>query len=273
MWAVWIMCFCLLSGCVHQELSERGQIVTSLFDRNGFIQRKMSTDHFDLRVWQHSVSSAGTMHVYIEGDGFAWVNRYQPSMNPTPVSSIVPAMVVKDDIAAQVIYLARPCQYVSFAERACSSVYWMQERFAPEVVAAMNQAVSQLKHETKAQKVVLIGYSGGGALAVLMAAKRQDVATVVTIAGNLDHHAWTKLHGLSELHGSLNPPDFSKALQMVRQVHLIGGKDSNMPVSVYQAYRAAFPPQADITEQVIPNFDHQCCWMERWPSLLHRYLN
>lgn len=270
---VCIMCLCLLAGCAHQELSERGQAVTSLFDRNGFVQREMITDHFNLRVWQHSASAGGAMHVYIEGDGFAWVNRYQPSMNPTPMSSIVPAMAVKDDIAAQVIYLARPCQYVSFAERACSSAYWTQARFAPEVVAAMNQAVSQLKHETNAQKIVLIGYSGGGALAILMAAQRQDVATVVTIAGNLDHHAWAKLHRLSELQGSLNPPDFSKALQMIRQIHLIGAQDSNMPVSVYQAYRAAFLPGADITLEEVPNFDHQCCWAERWPLLLHRYLN
>lgn len=271
--SVWIACFCLLAGCAHQEVSDRVQAVASLFDRHGFVQRDIITDQFNLRVWQHSVAGAGTMHVYIEGDGFAWVNRYQPSMNPTPMSSIVPAMAVKDDIAAQVIYLARPCQYVSFAERACSSAYWTQARFAPEVVAAMNQAVSQLKHEANAQKIVLIGYSGGGALAVLMAAQRQDVATVVTIAGNLDHHAWAKLHRLSELQGSLNPPDFSQALQRVRQVHLVGDQDSNMPVSVYQSYRAAFPQEANVTMEVISSFDHQCCWAERWPLLLHRYLN
>lgn len=270
---VWIMCLSLLAGCAHQELSERGAVVGSLFEQHGFIQRLVITDHFNLRVWQHSTSDAGTMHVYIEGDGFAWVNRYQPSMNPTPLNSIVPAMAVKDDVASQVVYLARPCQYVSFAERACSSAYWMQKRFAPEVVAAMNQAVNQLKSEAKAKRIVMIGYSGGGALAVLMAAQRQDVTSVLTIAGNLDHHVWTRLHKLSDLQGSLNPPDFSQALQRVRQVHLVGGKDANMPVSVYQAYRAAFAPQADISEEVVPTFDHQCCWVERWPSLLHRYLN
>jgi hypothetical protein len=271
--SVWIACFCLLAGCAHQEVSDRVQAVASLFDRHGFVQRDIITDQFNLRVWQHSASGAGTMHVYIEGDGFAWVNRYQPSMNPTPVNSIVASMASKDDIAAHVVYLARPCQYVSLAERACPSVYWTQARFAPEVVAAMNQAVSQLKNETKAQKIVLIGYSGGGALALLMAAQRPDIGSVVTIAGNLDHHAWAKLHGISELQGSLNPPDFSKTLQMIRQVHFIGGQDSNMPASVYQAYRSAFPPQAEILREVIPGFDHQCCWVERWPSLLHRYLN
>lgn len=265
--------FYLLTGCAHHELSERIQPVTALFERHGYVQRTLVADQFNLRVWEHSAIKTDTMHVYIEGDGFAWVNRYQPSMNPTPVNSIVPNLAVKDDFAAHMVYLARPCQYVSLVERDCPSAYWTQARFSPEVVAAMNQAVSQLKYQTKAQKIVLIGYSGGGALAVLMAAQRQDVTIVVTIAGNLDHHAWSRLHQLSELKGSLNPPDFHSKLSMVRQVHLVGGQDSNMPLQIYQSYRAAFPSEADIAVEVVPNFNHQCCWEERWPSFLHRYLN
>lgn len=247
------------------------QAVADLFAQHGYVQKTLVTDHFDLRAWQHANAASGEMHVYIEGDGFAWVTRYQPSMNPTPVNSIVPALAVQDHVAAQVVYLARPCQYVSLAERACPSRYWTQSRFAPEVVAAMNQAVNQLKRESQGQRLVLIGYSGGGALAVLMAAQRQDVAAVITIAGNLDHHAWARLHGISMLQGSLNPPDFAHKLQALRQVHLVGGQDANMPLSVYQAYRAAFPSQANITLEVLPGVDHQCCWKERWPSLLQRY--
>lgn len=268
-----VICWFMLAGCAHQELSERVQSVASLFHRHGYIQRDVATDYFNIRVWQHSVPSADTMHVYIEGDGFAWVTRYQPSINPTPINPIVPTLTVKDDSASQVVYLARPCQYVSLADRACSPAYWTQSRFAPEVVAAMNQVVSQLKREMQAKKLVLIGYSGGGALAVLMSAQRQDVSAVVTIAGNLDHRAWTKLHGLRELKESLNPPDFSRELQSIKQVHFVGGQDINMPLSVYQSYRTTFPLQADIAIEVISEFDHQCCWIERWPSLLQRYLN
>jgi hypothetical protein len=44
-------------------------------------------------------------------------------------------------------------------------------------------------------------------VASLVAARRHDVVRLVTVAGNLDHLAWTTLHGVSPLTGSLNPAD------------------------------------------------------------------
>lgn len=270
----WLSCIVLvLAGCAHQELAERVQPVASLFAQHAFVQHDSVTADFTLRSWQRISANSGDMHVYIEGDGLAWVTRSQPSLNPTPLHSIVPTLAVQDTQAAQVVYLARPCQYVSLAERACDQKYWTQARFAPEVVAAMSQALTRLKQQTPARRLVLIGYSGGGALAVLIAAQRQDVAAIVTIAGNLDHQAWTGLHGISPLLGSLNPPQVATALANIRQLHLVGGQDKNMPQQVYQSYRTAFPPQANIQLQVIPEFDHRCCWPQRWPGLLQPVLD
>lgn len=270
----WLICIVwLMAGCAHQTLADRGQQVESLFEQHGFLKKEIFTDDFTLRAWQRFSASQGEMHVYIEGDGFAWVNRYQPSLNPTPLHSIVPSLAIKDMQAAQVVYLARPCQYVSLAERACEQKYWTQARFSSEVVAAMNQAVTRLKQQTPAQRLVLVGYSGGGALAVLMAAQRHDVAAIVTIAGNLNHQAWADLHRISRLQDSLNPPEVALALGNIRQLHLVGGRDRNMPISVYQSYRAAFPLQADIRLELIPAFDHDCCWEQRWPGLLEPVLN
>ena len=49
--------------------------------------------------------------IYIEGDGFAWVSRRQPSTNPTPVNPLALRLAATDPSPA-VAYLARPCQYV-----------------------------------------------------------------------------------------------------------------------------------------------------------------
>jgi hypothetical protein len=68
------------------------------------------------------------------------------------------------------------------------------------VISASNQAVDALKQRYGAQEIVLVGYSGGGAVAALVAARRTDVVRLVTVAGNLDHLAWTHLH-------SVPPPD------------------------------------------------------------------
>ncbi len=268
-----IACLWLLTSCASQELAERTQPVASLFSQHGFIQRDISTQDFTLRVWQSPALEGEEMRVYIEGDGLSWVTRYQPALNPTPLNSIVPFLAVKDTLAGNVVYLARPCQYVSLAERDCRSVYWTHARFAPEVVTAMNAAVTRLKQEARAEHLMLIGYSGGGALAVLMAAQRQDVDAIVTVAGNLDHRAWTDLHGLSPLHDSMNPPDVWQKLQGVRQLHFVGELDQNVPPAIYWAYRTFFPVKADVQMEVIKGFDHKCCWVERWPQLVRDHFN
>ena len=43
--------------------------------------------------------------------------------------------------------------------------------------------------ENRIKGIHLIGYSGGGAIAVLTASRREDVLSVRTIAANLDHSA------------------------------------------------------------------------------------
>lgn len=86
------------------------------------------------------------------------------------------------DASPNVVYLARPCQYVW--SPLCSDIYWTDRRFAVEVVEAMSAAIDRLI--LPGQKLHLVGYSGSGAVAVLVAARRPDVVSLRTIAGNLD---------------------------------------------------------------------------------------
>ena len=89
--------------------------------------------------------------------------------------------------APNVAYLARPCQFMPMDRNPqCAVPYWTGKRYTPEVIASMNDAVDRLVARVPGQPVNLIGYSGGGAVAVLIAARRHDVATLRTVAGNLD---------------------------------------------------------------------------------------
>jgi poly(3-hydroxybutyrate) depolymerase len=45
------------------------------------------------------------------------------------------------------------------------------------------------KSTAEAERVVLIGLSGGGAVAALLAKQRTDMAALITACGNLDHAA------------------------------------------------------------------------------------
>ena len=59
-----------------------------------------------------------------------------------------------------------------------------------------------------------------GTIAALLAARRGDVARLVTVASNLDVGYWTAREKLTPLQGSLDPADFAAALAGVPQVHL-----------------------------------------------------
>lgn len=67
------------------------------------------------------------------------------------------------------VYLGRPCQYVMSQAESCDQRYWTNARFAPEVIAAMNSAISTIKDNLGATELSLVGYSGGAAIAVMIA--------------------------------------------------------------------------------------------------------
>ena len=139
-------------------------------------------------------------------------------------------------------------------------------------VAAMDDAVEQLRRAYGASELVLVGYSGGGAVASLVAARREDVDQLITVAGNLDHQVWTQDKHLSPLEGSLNPSADWQHLQRLPQTHFIGAQDSIISPAVARAYAAHFPPSAPLKIRTIEAFDHHCCWVEQWPALLKEAL-
>lgn len=120
--------------------------------------------------------------VYIEGDGAAWPSRYHPPPDPTPQTPIAWQLAARDN-AAKRAYLARPCQYLTAAQRRrCSRQYWTRKRFAVEVIQQYHHLLDQLKQQTASSRLILTGYSGGGVIATLLAAQRQDVDQLVTVA-------------------------------------------------------------------------------------------
>lgn len=211
-----------------------------------------------------------TLRVYIEGDGFAWRDRYSPSHDPTPIDPVALKMAVAD-MSGDAVYLARPCQYAAPGADACrNNGWWTDARFSAAARDAAGHAIDRLKQRYSAQDVVLVGYSGGGALAALAAATRHDVARLVTVAGNLDTAAWVRHHRITPLAASLNPADFTAALARLPQYHFTGGQDAVMPPAIARSYVAHFTPDADVTVEIRPGYTHHCCWAESWPALLRQ---
>ena len=263
-----ILASLFLVGCLTLPNAEqRKSSAVQLAAESGWNYRQWSSGEFTLAGFAKADQAATALRIYIEGDGLAWITTRQPSRNPTPVDPVALQLALMDKQAS--VYLARPCQYV-LPETSCSMKYWTSHRYAEEVVEATSRVISKIKKHFAAQKLELFGYSGGGAIAALVAARRDDVSRIVTVAGNLDHDYWTMHHKVSALLGSLNPADYVSRLQKIPQVHLVGAEDENIPVEIVRSYSSGFTVTDNIRVQLIPGFDHDCCWVENWESLLKK---
>lgn len=250
---------------VHLHGWERQVLQTELFDIVTFLPGARSEE----------ISNDKSVTIFIEGDGMAWVNSHQVSMDPTPRNPLGLKLALEHP-DSKVAYLARPCQFVeSKLSKGCNSRYWTSHRFSEEVVAAMNEAVEQIKQIYHAKQLILVGYSGGGAVAALVAAMRTDVVRLITVAGNLDHVYWAKMHKIRPLKGSLNPPDVWQSLVNIPQIHLVGENDFNIRVGVLCAYVSKFNGVSSdkMGIYMIPDMDHSCCWDKRWRSLWHDFVD
>lgn len=246
----------------------RRDTADALAARQGWQRVTLPAGAFELAAYvPDATKTGGALTVYLEGDGFAWLSPSQPSADPTPIDpmGLKLALAHPDGSAA---YLARPCQFIDAERARCSERYWTGQRFAPEVIAAEDRALDALKSRFQARRLTLVGYSGGGAVAALLAARRSDVARLVTVAGNLDPAAWAGHHHILPLTGSLNPVDAVGALQGIPQWHFVGGRDAVVPPALAESFANRFPADRRPVVRIEPEYDHACCWAENWPRLM-----
>ena len=222
--------------------------------------RGFSTLSFERPGRQHT-----TLAVYIEGDGRAWLNPWQPSTDPTPTDPIGLKLAAADT-AGPLIYLARPCQFVM--TDACSNRRWTTARLSREVIDLFQQIIDDAMRRTNSTRLGLVGYSGGGALAALLAERRRDVAWLITVAANLDLSEWARLAEVEPLSGSIDPADAATGITKLKQIHFAGGRDRVVPPAVTEAFVRHMPAANAARVIVEPGFDHTCCWVAAWPQLL-----
>jgi pimeloyl-ACP methyl ester carboxylesterase len=201
-----------------------------------------------------------TLHVYLEGDGTPWLRKRVPATDPTPRSPLMLELMALD--AAPSVYLGRPC-YHGMRSIACTPDMWTDKRYSEAVVASMSAALNSVS--AKYQSLVLLGHSGGGTLAMLLAERQPKVTAVVTVAANLDTEGWAAMHKQQPLSGSLNPATRTPLRQSIRQMHYAGAEDDNVPP---QLLRDAIAQQPGAKFKVYPKQNHSCCWQELWPEML-----
>ncbi len=225
----------------------------------------ISTPTYKLQTLQVMPGKSQTLRIYIEGDGRAWATRSRPSLDPTPTGALVLDLMAMDP-STDKAYLARPCQFVKTP--LCSIPSWTHERFSADAVKAMGDAVEQLMQKGNYQRLELVGFSGGAAIALIVAAQRKDVASVRTVAGNLDPAYINQFHSVSEMPTAISPLAFTQSLSHIPQLHFLGAEDRVVPLSIYDHYRAQFALKTNIKRIVVEEASHNKGWRKSWPELL-----
>jgi pimeloyl-ACP methyl ester carboxylesterase len=209
------------------------------------------------------------MTVFIEGDGASWPAPSVPPADPTPGKPLgLQLALAHADKARQpgeaVAYLGRPCQYLTAdALGDCPVAWWTRGRFGDAPMGLLNARLDDLQSKAPKSKLRLVGYSGGGAVAALLAAQRADVACLVTVAAPLDTEAWTRANNVSQLSESRNPLMTAAALRGKPMAHFVGSDDTIVPSGV----NARFLQAAQSMESVEKGVDHEGPWLSIWARL------
>ncbi len=261
-WGVFLQALmALLIGALIAGCQSPRQALQQLADEHGRQLQILPGQPFGLAaLLPNHVPPAGRLRVYLEGDGHAWASATQPSLDPSPRKLLVPRLAIDDPTPNA--YLARPCQFVTSA--GCKTALWTDRRFSQEVVTSLSQALDLLKQRYGNPSFELVGYSGGAALALLLAAQRDDVTQVQTLAGNLSPRLWAHTHHLTPLAGSLDPLDYPRRLAGIPQRHFSGTLDEVVPTALAQAYRERLRSGVCNRVVVVEGVSHEAGWDKVW---------
>lgn len=256
-----------LNGCTQKDVARH--VHQSALEK-GFTPEIIPAGIFNLYAIHRINSPDSDVHIYIEGDGFAWVTRTRPSRDPTPKNPLALDLAIRDK-AGNVIYLARPCQYIrQELKRNCDARYWTSHRFAPEVLNAYDAALTDLKKRYGFHTIHLIGYSGGANIAALLAYMREDVASLRTVAGNLDHALVNSHHGVSRMPASLNAVKVAAHISDIPQHHMAGEEDDIILPFIIDRFVSALGDTSCASITRVRGATHHDGWAERWPELMDR---
>lgn len=231
------------------------------------VRRIVAGDGFRHVVYEAGGSAAGPMWIYLEGDGMPWLTDGVPARDPTPASLVALEMMARGPRPA--FYLGRPCYFEVNRDSGCAPHVWTHARFGSAVVRSLETAIGRLRDESSSpdRPIVLVGFSGGGTLAALLAARLPRVCALVTMASPLDIDEWAAQHDYSRLAESRNPAAEPALPSQIRQLHYRGRDDAIVAATNGADY---FRRNRGSVLQVLDTPRHGREWVEVWSDVLRQ---
>ena len=256
------MALFLLSGCAA-SLDQRIHNANTLMHDAHLIPATLKTTDFSLfSARNFTQPEQDSLTIIIEGDGYSWASRNKPTANPTPKDPIGLRLLART--ASPAIYLARPCQFIHSPR--CHQQFWTDGRFSDPVIESYRQAIQQIMMRYNVRNLHFMGYSGGGYLAMVMAAHfNQVTSSVTTIAGVLNPDDWTQFHYISPVMVPMPSDDILRYTGHIAFAHICGGRDQVVPCTLTERF-VAYGRSLGFTNHILTRdeqADHGSIWSGR----------
>lgn len=260
----------ILGGCIATTIPTlRTETAQRIAAPAWMIKRDIHAAPYILRAYERIHERGGVANLYIEGDGI--VGKYSSGRNAdfTPVNPVALHLASKDN-AQNLIYLARPCQYNGRIEypHTCSNEEWQTNRFSQEVIESYNTALNEISRRYGIKGFNIIGYSGGAAIATMLAGSRRDILSVRTVAGIMDNTAYAQVADDFPISATRSATEHASDLVKIPQYHFVGGQDNTVTPSVLSTYLRAMPPTNCVQTLLVQEAEHEAGWVDKWPELL-----
>ena len=248
-------------------MEKRVNTALDISARGNFKNFVFNTKNYQIFSAQRLIHKNQIINIYIEGDGRSWIDRDTISSNPTPIVPFA-LNLANLDTDNNVIYLARPCQYV-FNQK-CNESVWTSHQFSKSVLMSYMEVLDTIKEQNNNVKFNLIAYSGGATIALMLGANREDIQSIRTIAGNLNHNELSRITKTSLLTNSIAAKEFIFKTEKIPQIHYYGEKDKVIPEKIFIDYKNSFTKQNCITISKIEILDHFSGWDSFWKNNLKK---
>jgi len=245
----------LLAGCASP--AERADVVA---ERAGLSTVALVGGGFSLKGFERQTSGRHAT-VFIEGDGRPWrAGGRVIAEDPTPLRLL--ALSWMEKTPGPTLYLGRPCYFQSKADQPCDAMLWSYGRYSEQVVQSMVEALGGwLQKRPHISSLTLVGHSGGGVLALLLAERVPHTKEVIALSTPVDVDAWTSLHAYTPLFTSLNPVNQPGWRAGVQRSFYFGEADHQVPPSQFVSPARAIS-DAEVT--VVKGVGHDCCGPDIW---------
>jgi hypothetical protein len=249
----------VLLACAALACATPSEVALERAHELGFLERTVAGDPFThVVLTAERPGAAGPLFVYLEGDADPQRVAARLPFDGTPRHTLALELMGADPGPA--LYLGRPAQLGARAPARS----WTRARYGEEVVLSLAAALGRSGATRDHRGLVLVGVSGGGTLATLLAERIPEARALVTVGANLDVAAWARHRGEPPLVESLDPARRPPLRASLIQLHLQGERDQIVPPATTAAFLARQPsPRV----RLVPEFDHRCCWVSVWPEV------